>query len=128
MKFTAPALVLVLAALALGSLSLATGRLVARTAAHTEEIARLTVTAVDLAGRLDPSTTGTIEDENHPFARAVAELGGRILVDGPIIVVVLDGFDAGRDRRAELRLAHGRVIGVRFVDTTSHGAVAPSAP
>ena len=127
MKFAAPALVLVLAALALASLSLATERLVARAAAHAEEIARLAVTAVDLAGHLDPVSAETIEDENHPFARAVAERGGRILVDGPIIVVVLDHFDARRDGRAELRFVHGRVVGVRFVAAPDHDAVERSA-
>lgn len=114
MKFAAPALALVLAALALASLSVAPGRIVRRASAKTETVARAVSTAVELAGYLRSDPPWSPADDAHPFARAVAERGGRIEMEGNVVLVVLDPADRDSEGSAELRFLRGRVAGVRL--------------
>lgn len=122
MKHAAPAFALVITALALAGLSIATQRLVARVVDTREALARAVVLAVDLGRKLESAEPGLVPDDGHPFSRAVAEAGGRFEGDGPLILVTVDRGGSGRDRRVEIRFLRGRPAGVRFVEDNPPGS------
>ena len=115
MKFAAPALALVLAALAVARLSVATEHLTSRAAEARSEVALLAATAVELSDHLRSGPVWSPEDPDHPFSHAVAERGGTVELDGSVVVVTLERSVPSRDGVVEIRFLHGRVAGARVV-------------
>lgn len=115
MKFAAAALALVLAALAVARLSVATEHLTSRAAEARSEVALLAATAVELSGHLRAGPAWSPADPDHRFSRAVTERGGTIELDGDLVLVTLEHALPGSRGNVEIRLLHGRVAGARVV-------------